>query len=303
MESIKEELADLDIAKICPLQIDDGGVIKDVNEYKGLYNVSKGRLASVVSNGYVLVQHEEYFSAFLSSLDKFKLKYDVEVGNCGNKAVLDIEFKDKNIKFSKLNEEFTTGIRLVNSYDKTTGIGIMPRYKRLACMNGMVLASLGTVMVCRHNSELAKNIDVFIKTRLDAVINQSKNLQDLVSRSMVDSIEWKIATKIICELFKLHTHREEVLGRLDIAMIEKKPNGTYDVFRGDPKQYNFVNDCKDAKGKKKSKFTRWEIYNAITNYLSTDTTLSKQLEMWMQRKAEKVFTTELKRMPIAEIEI
>jgi len=294
----RTELNELDMAKLCPLKIDDGGVVKDVDEYNGLYNVSQGKLASIVSKGYNVVQHKEYFSEFLKALDRFNLKYDANVINMGNKASFDIEFKDKNIKFTKLNEEFTTGIRLTNSYDKSTGLGIVPKYKRLACMNGMVLQSLGMTMVCKHNSLLSKDIEHFIKTRLSMIINQSKELQEMVSVSMKDSIEWKLATKIICHMFKLPKHREEILQRLDVAMIEKKNQGTYDAFKGEKKKFVFLHD--DKKGK--SKYTRWEIYNAITNYLSV-ADLSGQLEMWLQKKAEKVLITKLNMMPLAEIEV
>jgi hypothetical protein len=257
-------------------------------------------LCCVVSNQYNLIQHREYFETFVAALDKFGIKHTATVSGMGNKAIMDIEFVDRNLKFKKLNEEFTTGIRLSNSYDKTAGLGIAPRYKRLACLNGMVLSRSGMTMVCKHNSVLAKNVDDFIKTRLDHIVSQSAYLQDLISESMKDTIEWKSAVKIICKLFSQSEHREEILKRLGIAMVETKEKiivgkKSFDAIGKDKAKVNFILDKEKA-----AKLDRWTIYNAITNYLSFGS-ISDGFEYYAQKKAERVLTTKLERMPMLEV--
>ena len=72
----------------------------------------------------------------------------------GNRAFADIEFKDMNIKFDKLDEEFTTGLRLANSYDKTSGLIAAPRFTRLACLNGMILTRSQKIVSIKHTQKV-----------------------------------------------------------------------------------------------------------------------------------------------------
>jgi len=282
----------LDKAQIYPLKIDVGGSVRDVDNYVGVYNVSKGAFCAAVIPQYNLVQHKEYFNGFATALNRLNIPFVMTIKQSGNRAFADIEFTGRNLKFDKLNEEFTTGIRLINSYDKSTGLYVMPRFTRLACTNGMIITRHEGTVSIKHHSKMVKEIESFIEKKLNQIINQSSDLQMWVSSSMKDSIEWDICCRIIEKLFSQIKHREQILKRLGISIVQvtdkKSKKKSISYVWDDPKQ-------------KKAKFTRWELYNAITHYLTHGEQITPHIENLFHRQAEKLLNTPLKEMPVAKI--
>ena len=189
LEEVKAATSLLDSASCVPLKIDDGGIIKDVTNFKGIYNISQGKFCTAVVPYYNLIQHKEYFDGFATSLTNLGIKFKMTVKQSGNRAFADIDFEGRNLKFDKLNEEFTTGIRLMNSYDKSTGVYVMPRYTRLACLNGMIITRSEKTVSIKHHSKLVSQIQVFIEKKVNELINENLDLYNWVSESMADSIE------------------------------------------------------------------------------------------------------------------
>lgn len=291
LKEVEQATRNLDIAKIVPLKMDDGGVLKDVTNYQGVYNVSQGRFCTAVIPQYNLVQHREYFDGFAQAMDRLGMQFKMVVTQIGNRAIADIEFPDRNIKLTQLGEEFTTGIRLMNSYDKSTGLFVIPKFKRLACLNGMVVTSSEKTLSIKHHAKIAKEIEGFIEARLNLIIDKHDDLKGWVSGCMKDSIEWKITCKIIEKLFQQIKHREEILKRLGLSVVEVTDKKT------NKKSVSYVwNDNTE----KKEKFTRWEIYNAITHYLTHGEQITPHIESLFQRRAEKVLITPLAKLPLAK---
>ena len=54
---------------------------------------------------------------------------------------------------------------------------------------------------------------------------------------------------------------------------------------------------------KKDKLTRWELYNAITRYLTHGEQMTPHIEDLFHRRAEKMLITPLKKMPLAKISL
>lgn len=294
LAEVQKATENLNKAKMVPIQIEDGSIIKKVENWKGVYNISQGKLCSVVVPFYNLVQHKEYIDNFAVALDKLGLKYKMKIKAQGNRVFADVEFEGRNLKFEKLNEEFTTGIRIVNSYDKTAGVSMVPRFTRLACTNGMILTRNEKMLSIKHHQKILKEITSFVEKRLNNIINTYGDLQNWVSVSMKDSIEWKVTCKIIEKLFEQLKHREEVLKRLNLSVIEVTDKKTK------KKSVTYVwNDEK----KKKIKFTRWEIYNAITDYLTHNEQITPHIESLFQKRAEKVLMTPLVELPVAKGDI
>jgi len=293
-ESINNVCGNLDKAQIVPLKIVDNGVTKDVTNYNGIYNISKGQFCGAVISYYNLVQHSDYFLGFANALDNLNLKYKMKIAQVNNKAYADIEFINKNIKFDKLNEEFTVGVRLINSYDKSSGIKIMPMFKRLACANGMVITRFEETFSIKHISKLAKNIQAYVETRLKDVINQNDYLRRWVEDSMNDSIEWRICCSIIEKIITQRKHREKILKELGISIIDFEDKKT----KKKSTQYIWDDDAT-----KKDKFTRWEIYNAFTSYLTHDEQITPHVETVYQSKAQRILTTKLERLPRVEVKL
>lgn len=284
---VQEATKNLDVSQIVPLKIDFLGNIKNIKSHKGIYNVTKDQFCTTIGLHYNLIQHKEYFDNFAKALKRLNLKYNMSIMSCGNKAFCDIEFKNKNIKFEKLNEEFITGIRLINSYDKSTGLSCMPRFTRLACTNGMVLTRNQKTISIRHNSKSLKEIESFIERKISSIVNEYNYLQTWVNESIKDSTEWQTACKVMEKLFSQPKHRIEILKQLDISMISITDKKTKKVI------YNYVLDNKNRK-----KINRWELYNAITNYITHGEHITPHIESMFQKKAEKLLLTPIVKIPI-----
>lgn len=291
---INNVLERLDKAAIVDLKINDGGVIKDVNNFKGVYNVSQGKFCSAVTPSYTLVQHKEYFKSFAEALDRLNINYKATFKTNGNQAFADFDFIDKNLKFDKLDEEFATGIRLINSYNKSLGVIVAPRYTRLACTNGMILTRSAEVLSFKHTSKEIRNMSGFVEQKINFIISQDEMLRNWVSDSMGDSIEWKAVCSVLEKLIKIRKHREEILKRLDISIVDVTDEKTK------KKGITYVTDKDDIKSKK---FNRWEIYNAMTHYLTHGEHITPNLESYYHKHAEKLLKTKLIKMPMAEIKI
>jgi len=287
---VQQATDNLDKATMCPLKVDVRGVVKDVDNFRGIFNVSKGKFCAAVVPYYNLVGHKQYFDSFAIALDRLGLTYSMTIKQSGNRAFADIEFTGRNLKFDKLDEEFTTGIRLVNSYDKSTGLYVMPRFTRLACTNGMILTRNEKTVSIKHHSKMVKEIESFIEKRLALIIEQDQELNKWVSTSMKDSVEWNICSKIIEKLFKQIKHREEILKRLGISIIQVTDKKTK------KKSVSYVLDDKT----KKKKITRWDAYNAITHYLTHGEHITPHIENLFHKQAEKLLVTPFAKMPKAE---
>jgi hypothetical protein len=277
-------------ATLVPFNFTFGGIEKECKELVGVYNYSQDKMATSVSKDYNLLLHQDYFNVFADSLNNLGMKYTMKIFEQGHKAYADIAFEGQNLKYEKLGEEFITGIIITNSYNKTTGINIMPKFTRLACMNGMVMSRFGQTLNLRHNSGLVHEISVFIERRLNDLINKYSELEKYVSESMKDSIEWLSACKIMAQFVKNKKHREEIFRRLDVAYIVEtdKDNKL--------KNISFI----QMEANKKPKFTRWELYNAITHYCTYGEQLSPIMEETLQNKAQEILTTDLETMPMLE---
>lgn len=283
----------LDVASMVPLFLKDGGVEKEVKTYKGIYNNSKGEFCAAVSNNYHLIQHRDYVNGFAEALDRLNIKYAMVINQFNNRLIADIKFTDKTEKFEKLNEEFMTGIRLINSYDKSTGILMMPKVTRLACENGMILTQHNESFSIKHTAKLAMEIQGLIESSITNMVNTYSDLKIYVSQSIKDSIEWENACKLVSVLFKIKKHREGILSNLGISEIEVEDKKTK------KKGIQYVFDKKESIVEK---FDRWTIYNAITKYITHNEHVTPHMENWLQKSAEKVLTTELKQlMPKIEV--
>ncbi len=292
IEEVRKGVESLDKAALVDLKIDDGGVIKDVEKYKGVYNHSKGKFCGAVVSHYTVVQHKDYFLSFAESMTRLGMDYKMTLKECGNRAFADIEFKGRDLKFDKLDEEFITGIRLSNGYAHNIGISVSPRFTRLACDNGMILTRSIKKISQKHIEVKIRNVNNFVETELNGLIKSYSELEKWVSMSMADSIEWITACKIMGKLFKQLKHREKILKELGISVIHVENKKTK------KKNISYVWD--DLQNKKK-KFNRWELYNAITSYITHGEHISPHVEDLFHKSAERLLITPLSKMPKEEI--
>lgn len=254
--STNEKINELSYAITQPVYIGDNE--EPDKSYKAIYNVNMGQVASIVSEGYSLIQHKDIANSFIDACGRLNMNTKVNIRQHRHRMIMDIEFPDSKMYVAK-GEEFIVGFRLVNSYDKSTGVMIIPRLVRLVCLNGMVVPfGLNTVNFSyRHNQTMVENFSGFIEKALTETINSNDKLKAMVNGCIADSAEWSIVEALMPKLFVAKKHMDAI--RENLAGLDK--------------------------------VTRWDLYNAITKYATHSEHLKPNVEMWLQRQADKIMTT------------
>lgn len=267
------DLEGLDKAQERPLYMMDpslGGMSRPelISSHKAIYNISKGRLSCVAGKDYTKVDHDLVIGTFKQACANLGLETKTTIRNFGDRVWCDIDFPKAKIGIS-VGEEFTAGFRLVNSYDKTAGVMVIPRLVRLVCGNGMVMQVRGFVpeFNYHHDSKQVKQIEMYIESALNLVINSSDKLKKLVNDCIADSVEWSLAERILDNILKVY-------GKNHLDAIKGKALET-------------------AKG---GVVTRWDIYNAITWYISHSAQLSPWVEQYLNTRALKVMNHSIRNM-------
>jgi hypothetical protein len=228
---------------------------------KLVFNVTQNKKGCYASKGYNIIQHRETVQSLFEGLAGLNIKFVSKIKQQGHRIFVDAEFPDvPTIKLTQKGEEFAIGVRLINSYDKTTGLVVVPMVKRLVCSNGMVLKTFGEGIVMKHNASIAKAIAGKIEQCISKIINSHQNLQKMVNECIGDSIEWQMVEKIMQRLIGRKKHMDEIKSRMNPA------NGM---------------------------ITRWDLYCAITNWATHGEALKPNVESWLQSKAEKLLRTPL----------
>jgi hypothetical protein len=239
---------------------------QEVKGWKGIYNQSKKAMATLAGEDYNLAQHTDVVQGVADALLNLNIKADSRVGDSGNVIFVDINFPETKIGVKK-GEEFFAGIRLINSYNKTTGIIIAPRYMRLVCSNGMVMPSrMVKHFNVRHDSSMAKDFALVIPEIINQMVSFEPKLREIVEKSIADSIEWDLMKGIIRKLAVSEKHMKEIEARLP-----QNP-------------------------------TRWDLYNAFTNYATHGSQLKPSVEQRLLTKAQVLLDTPLAMLVVPEAE-
>lgn len=230
---------------------------------KAVFNTHSEKVAAIVSDRYILVQHKQVVNSVIDALANLNIKTQANVRDAGNRIFVNLTFPDAKMDI-QLNETFFMGLQIVNSYNKTTGVMVLPRLVRLTCLNGMVVSvgwTKGINLI--HTNKLVEDFQAAIPVMIKQMANDSEKFKTMLNTCISDSVEWKIMNRILNKLLDAKSkHLEHVTEKL--------------------KQY--------AKG---AKPTRWDLYNAFTDYATHDKQIKPNVEHWLQRKAQKVLTTSL----------
>jgi len=254
MKTIHQEIMGLDTAMELPVYIKLGTEITKDEKRKAIYNVERKKVSSIVNKNYHLVQHKDVVGATVEALENLNIKMKHRIRNAGDKVLVDIEFPEVKVNLQK-GEEFIGGIRIINSYDKSTGIMVLPRMMRLVCDNGMVVDRIiKSSIKLRHTGKLAADLAPIIEKEIKVMVNSCEKLKTVVSNCMKDSVEWEIAETVLEGMFKRKKHVEAIKERL--KGIDKP--------------------------------TRWDIYNAVTNYCTHGEQLRPVMEHKFQGKAQQI---------------
>lgn len=273
LAELKNASMAFDTASKEKLYFEVDGQQKLSENFRAMVNNSTKQMITAVSDDYNLLQHKQVSDAVADALLNLNIAAKCSPVNYNNKMFVDITFP--NVKFDMVKgEQFIGGIRIINSYDKSTGVMVLPQLMRVACNNGMVLATVWVDSInVRHTSKLVKEFESLIPKMIASMVEGCPKFALMVEDCIGDSIEWETLTKILPELVKQDKWRDAIAERLKID----HPDG--------------------------SAYTRWELYNAITHICSHEQQLRPTIEQALQNIAEKVLVTPLAQMKQAQPEV
>jgi hypothetical protein len=269
------EVENLDVAESRKVLIPStsGEKLVEADRYQAVWNLSRNSLGCIASKDYHIIQHKEVVVSLFNAIKGLNIKYDFNMKAQGHRVFLDISFPDTKLlvqtKGLVKGEEFIGGIRLINSYDKTTGLLILPRLCRVACANGMIVDSFIKGYSIRHNQKLIESFSSVIEIALADMVNSCDKLQAVVNDCIGDSTEWEYVEIILKNLIHHKKHFLQILENL------REKHGA-------------------------NKLTRWDIYNGITSYASHGQQLKPSVEMLLQNKAQKLLSTKLEVLSVDE---
>ena len=240
-----------------------------------VWNLSKNSLGCIASTGYNIIQHKEVVNSLFQAINGLNLKFDFNMRTQGHRVFLDVSFPDTKLlvqaKGMEKGETFIGGLRLINSYDRSTGLLILPRLCRVVCSNGMIMSNFIQGYSIRHNQELVKDFEAIIEKALNGMVNSCDKLKAVINNCIADSIEWQVLEVVLKNLIAYEKHR--------IAI------------------FTILKSNEKLKGKP---ITRWDIYNSVTQYCTHGNQLKPSIEMWLQNRAQKLLETPLKEFMIEE---
>jgi len=247
----------------------DVHVVKDGEDYlskrhMGVWNVDKNELACLAPRSYTVIQHRYATDCLIEALSSLNITAQATVKKSRHGIYIDFDFPDSQFELTEVGESFTTGIRVVSDYSQVAGLMIAARVTRLACSNGMVVNDIVRPARIKYTEQLTLTVEGLIDKVIRDIISNDKKLAHMVSVCMADSVEWQAVKLLTKALFKKKKYVGEILSRIH-----------YD---------------------EQGRVTRWDFYNAITNYASSGGRLKPEIDAWLQYKAQKVLKT-----PIAQL--
>jgi len=161
-------------------------------------------MAQVVSKGYKIIQHNDVLQAVTEALATKNIQVSGRLDNFRDSFRADLIFENQGTPVKDDATGLKIGIRVLNSYNKSSSFRLELFAFRMVCQNGM---SLGQVMngireLTFHTGELKplQKIKEITEGFLIDAINSSEKLQTFVNASMIDSLahtqamdkQWKL---------------------------------------------------------------------------------------------------------------
>jgi hypothetical protein len=245
----------------------DVHIVKDGEDYlskrhMGIWNVDKDELACLAPKSYMVIQHRYATEKLVEAITSLNIKAQALLKQSRHGIQIDFDFPESKFELTEVGESFTTGIRVVSDYSQVAGLVIAARVTRLACSNGMIVNDIVKPQRVRYTEELKITVEGLIDKIIKDIITNDDKLANMVSICMKDSVEWQALRLLTKAMFKKAKHVKEILSRVKL----------------------------DENGR----VTRWNLYNAVTNYVSRwGGRLKPQVDTWLQNKAQKILKTSI----------
>lgn len=228
--------------------------------WKGVFNVDTGKIASVVTDGYQIIQHNDTVTAVKNVLGRLNLDVKGLAKDYRDRYVADLVFQNAGVEVKDDATGIQIGIRVVNSYNKQTSFRLEMFGFRRVCQNGMTFGaqSFGVVENTIHYGSKEKGlaeIERLTNSFVKRVIGSSEIMQNYVNQMIGDSLEYEQAVKIVQGLIRAKKHQDWIINSLE--------------------------GCK----------SRWDLYNAITDYATHGEQLTPSVETYLENRSRKIMET------------
>ena len=236
-----------------------------LKDWKGVFNMNTNKVASVVSKDYKIIQHNDVFNTLTATLNNLNIDVFGLVDNRNNKVKMDLVFANQGTPVVDDATGVKLGIRAINSYDRTSAFRLEMFGYRTVCKNGMAFGKvMGVREITIHmgQEKSLEKIEAITTMFIKNVMNSSTTLQAYINRAIGDSIEWEMLDKILPKLFAIEKHRKQIINRL--KMFEPT--------------------------------TRWELYNAVTHYVTHDLQLKPSAEAYLELRSREILSTPFNRL-------
>ena len=241
----------------------DVHVVKDENNYlckrtMAVWNISKNVLACLAPKNYAVIQHKHATESIIEAITSLNIKAAAKLKTSKHGIHIDFDFPESKFELKTVGESYTTGIRIVSDYSKVAGLVISPRVTRLACSNGMIVTDIVKSQRIKYTEQLTITVEGLIDKMVKDIITNDEKLANMVSICMEDSTEWNAVKLLLKMMFKKKKYVKEIFNNLDIS---------------------------------KKRVTRWDLYNAVTNFATHGERLKPHMEAWLQNKANEIMKT------------
>lgn len=142
MKGLGSEVLDFDVHLETPFLVTDSGARKEVEQARVVVRDDTNEILSVVSKDYELVPHKVVAEAVDSALERANFTIEDEniqthLNGTGTQFYRIYSFPDIAKPVSK-GDLVGMNIRITNSYDRTSRVGIYLDGNRLVCTNGLI---------------------------------------------------------------------------------------------------------------------------------------------------------------------
>ena len=130
-----------------------------------------------------------------------------------------------------------------------------------------------------------KDFGLEIKESVLAVVDNDKQFQAVVSKAMKEYLTFEQAQKLYLKLINKYiglSRTEKILEKIGISVITITDKNKPDQ----PPKYTFVRE-------KGSTLKKWDLYNAVTNYISHDFNKTLSGKDYLFRVSEKILLDEI----------
>jgi hypothetical protein len=241
-------------------QVGDG--YSQVPKKYAVWNVQQERVASIISDRYKIIQHRKVFEAVNEVLSELNLDINGRLDDHNDYVKADLVFQNLGTPIKDDASGIMIGMGVMNSYNMKCSYRLEMFAFRMVCQNGMSIGNaMGVREIMFHTGE-EKSYELIKSTTLKFIkeaINSSSTLQRYVNEMIVDTEEWEILKVLLPKLISTKIHREEVEKRLTPGKL----------------------------------ISRWDLYNAITNYITHDSTLKKSAQEYLEYRSRTLLKTPL----------